>query len=641
MSSQNCRTKTHVAPSSPTPILRSLLPVPPRIRSMTRYWNKHKGWSLANEIGNLANVASLLWHAYASLPKPSSAVNWAGFYVRDDLFPLLASPKRSNSISGLTTTTITTSYASHDDRKLLLGPFQGRPACQEIKFGRGVCGTAAAKKETVVVPDVLEFPGHIACDADSRSEIVVPIIFEGETVAIIDIDCTEPAGFDETDQRYLERLAQLLSENFDATKRYANWPISANKPRLKHPPPPIGWHGPLVTTLQRIDYNTGFTRSIRPLHQLACFKTALIAATSLLFFSFSSSLLPSPLSAVGSLFSLSTIQSTWSAVPPESPVPPWPTASSSSLSSVLSRPQQDDSHEQTNSIFDFSFEHNSFPSSSASSSSPTVPLADFSSSSLWEASCQVESLDQLAGILELDFLLADPTSGLGSTHSQYPGPSVATQQQSFDLSLAFGDHGHPSSSYSPGNMTEGGNALNMDMNAFYSTNTSTVSATSTAAPTTTNIAVSPLSMTSLPSQEYHHQQHQPFLAPKPRTPPSSSSSSFSSPASSNATTIAVKSNKNTQSTSRKRSRATATAESASVDLSSNNSAQDSEEERIVEKRRRNTMAARRFRKRKQDHVEDLESQLSTMTKERDDLKLQVAKWEGEVMALRKLLDMKK
>lgn len=107
-------------------------------------------------------------------------MNWAGFYVRDDLFPLLASPKRSNSISGLTVTTISTSYASSHDKKLLLGPFQGKPACQEIRFGRGVCGTAAQNKETVVVPDVLEFPGHIACDADSRSEIVVPILFDGE-----------------------------------------------------------------------------------------------------------------------------------------------------------------------------------------------------------------------------------------------------------------------------------------------------------------------------------------------------------------------------------------------------------------------------------------------------------------------------
>lgn len=112
---------------------------------------------------NLANVASLLWHGYAALPEPSSAVNWAGFYVRDDLFP----PTRSNSVSG-------------DNKKLLLGPFQGKPACQEIKFGRGVCGTAALRKETVLVADVHEFPGHIACDADSRSEIVVPILFEGE-----------------------------------------------------------------------------------------------------------------------------------------------------------------------------------------------------------------------------------------------------------------------------------------------------------------------------------------------------------------------------------------------------------------------------------------------------------------------------
>jgi L-methionine (R)-S-oxide reductase len=120
-------------------------------------------------------------------------VNWAGFYVRDDLFPLLASPKRSNSISGLTTTTISTSYASSHDKKLLLGPFQGKPACQEIRFGRGVCGTAAQNKETVVVPDVLEFPGHIACDADSRSEIVVPILFDGEV-------CTSPLNGGSTSQ---------------------------------------------------------------------------------------------------------------------------------------------------------------------------------------------------------------------------------------------------------------------------------------------------------------------------------------------------------------------------------------------------------------------------------------------------------
>ncbi|PYH41638.1 GAF domain-containing protein [Aspergillus saccharolyticus JOP 1030-1] len=151
-----------------------------------------------NWVSNFSNVASLLWHAYAALPAPSSAVNWAGFYIRSDKFP--SKPDNTNPTAV---------------RKLLLGPFQGRPACQEIRFGKGVCGAAAEKRETVVVPDVLEFPGHIACDASSRSEIVVPILVGGETVAIIDIDCAEPAGFDETDKKYLEELAGLLAEFCD------------------------------------------------------------------------------------------------------------------------------------------------------------------------------------------------------------------------------------------------------------------------------------------------------------------------------------------------------------------------------------------------------------------------------------------
>ncbi|GFF32716.1 free methionine-R-sulfoxide reductase [Aspergillus udagawae] len=149
---------------------------------------------------NFSNVASLLWHAYAALPSPSSSVNWAGFYIRQDKFPALGSSQNTPS----STTNV-----------LLLGPFQGRPACQEIRFGRGVCGTAAEKRETVIVPDVLSFPGHIACDASSRSEIVVPILAGGETVAIIDVDCTEPAGFDEEDKKWLEELASLLSECCD------------------------------------------------------------------------------------------------------------------------------------------------------------------------------------------------------------------------------------------------------------------------------------------------------------------------------------------------------------------------------------------------------------------------------------------
>ncbi|KAM5491071.1 putative L-methionine (R)-S-oxide reductase [Microsporum audouinii] len=102
---------------------------------------------------------------------------------------------------------------SRTKKKLLLGPFQGKPACQWINFGKGVCGTAAERRETVVVPDVLNWEGHIACDADSRSEIVVPILVNGETVAIIDIDCAEPSGFDEVDKNGLEVLAAVLAES--------------------------------------------------------------------------------------------------------------------------------------------------------------------------------------------------------------------------------------------------------------------------------------------------------------------------------------------------------------------------------------------------------------------------------------------
>ncbi|EZF30642.1 hypothetical protein H101_05727 [Trichophyton interdigitale H6] len=153
--------------------------------------------TLTDKFSNTANVASLLWHAYASLPAPSSSVNWAGFYIREDKFPSSV-PESSRSKT-----------------KLLLGPFQGKPACQWINFGKGVCGTAAEKKETVIVPDVLNWEGHIACDADSRSEIVVPILVNGETVAIIDIDCAEPSGFDEVDKKGLEELAAVLMESCD------------------------------------------------------------------------------------------------------------------------------------------------------------------------------------------------------------------------------------------------------------------------------------------------------------------------------------------------------------------------------------------------------------------------------------------
>ena len=107
------------------------------------------------QFSNLANTSSLLWHAYKSLHSPSCHVNWAGFYTLNRSQP----------------------------STLILGPFHGRPACQSIAIGRGVCGTAAAHKRIVRVKDVREFPGHIACDGDSRSEIVVPILGKGGEVS--------------------------------------------------------------------------------------------------------------------------------------------------------------------------------------------------------------------------------------------------------------------------------------------------------------------------------------------------------------------------------------------------------------------------------------------------------------------------
>jgi len=95
--------------------------------------------------------------------------------------------------------------------ELVLGPFQGKVACVRIAFGRGVCGTAAAERRTVIVPDVDQFPGHIACDSGSRSEIVVPIVRRGEVVAVLDLDSYERAAFDDADAAGLQPVAELLA----------------------------------------------------------------------------------------------------------------------------------------------------------------------------------------------------------------------------------------------------------------------------------------------------------------------------------------------------------------------------------------------------------------------------------------------
>ena len=94
--------------------------------------------------------------------------------------------------------------------QLVLGPFQGPIACTRIAFGRGVCGTSWQRKETVVVPDVEKFPGHIACSSESRSEIVVPVFSDKKVTAVLDIDSRYLNTFDETDARYLEQMVKLL-----------------------------------------------------------------------------------------------------------------------------------------------------------------------------------------------------------------------------------------------------------------------------------------------------------------------------------------------------------------------------------------------------------------------------------------------
>jgi L-methionine (R)-S-oxide reductase len=125
-----------------------------------------------DRIANAANMAALLYHGLPDL-------NWAGFYFRRG-------------------------------QELVLGPFQGKPACVRIALGQGVCGTAASRGATVVVPDVHHFPGHIACDPVSRSELVVPLFKAGEVSGVLDLDSPLHGRFDEIDQHGCEQLVALF-----------------------------------------------------------------------------------------------------------------------------------------------------------------------------------------------------------------------------------------------------------------------------------------------------------------------------------------------------------------------------------------------------------------------------------------------
>ena len=103
-----------------------------------------------------------------------------------------------------------TGFYRVENNELVLGPFQGPIACTRIKYGRGVCGTSWQREETVIVPNVHEFPGHIACSSASNSEIVVPVFHNDKVIAVLDIDSTEFGTFDETDKEYLEQIVELL-----------------------------------------------------------------------------------------------------------------------------------------------------------------------------------------------------------------------------------------------------------------------------------------------------------------------------------------------------------------------------------------------------------------------------------------------
>jgi L-methionine (R)-S-oxide reductase len=128
-------------------------------------------------VANAANLAALVFHTLPGL-------NWAGFYWMKG-------------------------------GELVLGPFQGKPACVRIALGRGVCGTAAHERRTIVVADVDAFPGHIACDSASRSEVVVPVMRRGEVLGVLDLDSPDLARFGEEEARALERVVKVLVDATD------------------------------------------------------------------------------------------------------------------------------------------------------------------------------------------------------------------------------------------------------------------------------------------------------------------------------------------------------------------------------------------------------------------------------------------
>lgn len=148
--------------------------------------SKDKGYTLVTKqlsalLEGEPNVIANLSNASALLNQFLDRTNWVGFYLYEE-----------------------------ESNELVLGPFQGLPACVRIPLGKGVCGTAASERKTMLVEDVHAFPGHIACDAASQSEIVVPIVKDDKLIGVLDIDSPEKARFDEEDHRHLERFVEEL-----------------------------------------------------------------------------------------------------------------------------------------------------------------------------------------------------------------------------------------------------------------------------------------------------------------------------------------------------------------------------------------------------------------------------------------------
>jgi L-methionine (R)-S-oxide reductase len=127
------------------------------------------------------NLISNLSNCTATIKDVFEKVSWAGFYL-------------------------------FDETRLYLGPFQGKVACTKIELGKGVCGTAAIQRKTIIVPDVDKFPGHIVCDSGSRSEIVIPILKNERLIGVLDLDSYELNSFGETDKKYLEEICKFLGD---------------------------------------------------------------------------------------------------------------------------------------------------------------------------------------------------------------------------------------------------------------------------------------------------------------------------------------------------------------------------------------------------------------------------------------------